>query len=176
METKLKKGDTFIINEESYYGIKKGKYIITNIGKDRKGNLIYKFKNDRKNAVKIYYLYVSDVDGDLKIPTKEDILTNIGLTFLNFKSIIKYDEVMIEECYKERYKELAGKYINIGKEFLINECGSFVNKKTGISIDEDSFDKKLRKNLKKYILEDSSISNVWWKKEEQEYVLWIEFK
>lgn len=103
--TKLKIGDKFIINEEEYFGVNKGRYVITNIYKDRRGGMRYEFKCDRKNAVTKFNLYVDIVDNDLKIPTIEDITTNAGLVFLNFSSIIKYDEEMINS-YKESLKEL----------------------------------------------------------------------
>lgn len=96
--TKLQIGDIFVVNNGEYYDLKKGKYKIVGFTKNRLGAQMYKIRHDRKNAAKDYYLYVSDLDGDLYEPKIEDLTSSWGIAFLNLKSVVKWNQELIEEA------------------------------------------------------------------------------
>ena len=98
--TKLQIGDIFVVNNGKYYNLKKGKYKIVGFSKNRLGAQMYKIRHNRKNAAKDYYLYVDDLDGDLCEPKIEDLTSSIGVAFLNLKTVVKYDEELIEKAKK----------------------------------------------------------------------------
>lgn len=95
---KLQIGDIFVVNTEEYFGLKSGKYKVSRISKTRLGAPIYKVKHNRKNAVTEYSVYVNDLDRDMYEPKIEDLTCTIGLSFLNFKSVVMYNEELIAEA------------------------------------------------------------------------------
>ena len=97
---KLQVNDVFVVNTEEYYGLKGGRYKVSALSKTRLGALIYKVKHDRKNATTVYNLYVDDLDRDMYEPSFDDLRCSIGLAFLNFKSVIKYDRELIAQATK----------------------------------------------------------------------------
>ena len=98
MNTKLQVGDVFVVNTDDYFGLKSGKYKVTALAKTRLGAPIYKVKHNRKNATTHYNLYVNDLDRDMYIPKIEDLTCTIGMAFMNFKSVVLYDEQIISEA------------------------------------------------------------------------------
>lgn len=99
--SKLKIGDTFVINTaDDYFGVKNGRYKVTGFTKNRLGGVLYKFMHDRKNAVTTYTLHVDDIDHELYLPKIEELTTTLGIAFLNFHSVIKYDKELIAEARK----------------------------------------------------------------------------
>lgn len=100
MSTRLQIGDVFAVDTQEFYGLKRGKYKVVKVGKTRKGALTYEVTYDRKNASTMYSVYVDDIDRELHEPSIEELTTSIGLTFLNFKSVIKYDKNLIAEAKK----------------------------------------------------------------------------
>lgn len=108
---KLNKGDKVVINSR-YLGVNPNRYVVLDIRKDSKNNLKYELKYDRKNATSKFLVYVEDLDSCLKIPTYEELTSNIGLAFLNFNSAIKYDEELIEKIKLENEKAKSNKKNN----------------------------------------------------------------
>ena len=98
--SKLQVGDTFVINTDEYFGLKGGRYKIVGFGKNRLGGALYKVQHDRKNAVTSYNLHVCDVDRDLYVPKIEDLTNRLGIAFLNFRSLVKYDKELIAQAKK----------------------------------------------------------------------------
>lgn len=70
---------------------------------------------------------------------------------------------------------LAQKYIKCGKEYLIQEYGSYKGRLTGMELDEDTNDERFRDSLKKEILKHESIRKCWWATETYGHTLWLEF-
>lgn len=99
-DAKLQINDVFVVNTDEYYGLKGGRYKVSSFTKNRLGAPMYKIKHDRKNASTVYAVYVNDLDRDMYEPKIEDLTSNIGLTFLNFKSVVKYDKELIAEAKK----------------------------------------------------------------------------
>lgn len=98
INSKLQIGDVFAINTDDFFGLKGGRYKVAGFAKNRLGADMYKVQSDRKNAVTIHNLYVRDVDHELYVPTIDDLTNTIGMAFLNFKSLIKYDKELIAEA------------------------------------------------------------------------------
>lgn len=98
INSKLQIGDVFAINTDDFFGLKGGRYKVVGFAKNRLGADMYRVQSNRKNAVTTYNLYVRDVDHELYVPTIDDLTNTIGMAFLNFKSLIKYDKELIAEA------------------------------------------------------------------------------
>lgn len=70
MGRKLSIDDVIEVTEE-YFGLKEGQYRIIGFDENRLGADMYKVVSNRRNAVTEHYLYVKDVDADLKEVTEE---------------------------------------------------------------------------------------------------------
>lgn len=73
-------------------------------------------------------------------------------------------------------KELANKYINMGKDWLLGEYGDYKGMLTGMDVDEDSKNDYYQKSLKQEIELHEEIEKTWWEKEKYGYTLWILFR
>lgn len=100
ISSKLQIGDTFVVNTDEYFGLKSGRYKISGFGRNRLGGALYKVQHDRKNSVTSYNLHVDDLDRDLYVPKIEDLTNTMGISFLNFKSIVKYDKDLMTKAKK----------------------------------------------------------------------------
>lgn len=73
------------------------------------------------------------------------------------------------------YEVLAKNYVQMGKEYLTEELGSFKGYVTVIDTYEDETDSEFRLNLKENILKEEIVNRCWWQEENYGYRLCIEF-
>lgn len=73
------------------------------------------------------------------------------------------------------YVELAKKYVQMGKEYLTEEFGSFKGNITVMDTEEDTKDSEYRLSLRENILKEESVSSCWWQEENYGHTLCIEF-
>ncbi|EOU1990247.1 hypothetical protein BFS06_11515 [Clostridium perfringens] len=97
----LKVGDKFVLISGEWSDLKLNTvYVIKDIFYDRNNNKIYTVSFNRKNAVSMYNIYASSIDENIKFPTLDDLTTYLGIAFLNFSSVVFYDENLIKEAKK----------------------------------------------------------------------------
>lgn len=104
-DAKLQINDVFVVNADEYFGLKSGRYKICSFTKNRLGAPMYRVKHDRRNASTVYNLYVKDLDKDVYEPKIEDLTSGVGVAFLNFKSVVKYDKELIAQAKKYNSKK-----------------------------------------------------------------------